>query len=415
MLNEEAKVTPEATTADRAISFASQTFKMAHKSQVETVEDSVDIQDNESKILIPYTHSRAQVWDPQVTDILWKQHRITGQLVGALPRLPHQSALLGLPLSLMSEEVKLLQDEGIGVPVTYMEMKEDVKEEIRVEFQRCVKRCQEEQVNEAKNHRKREIELMADKILDGKRKKFEERKRKKEEGAGDIQGGKIISVEIKDKKEQESVSSGKHNQSEEIKEIENISSEKITPRDNWCQETVESQEEEYKEMKDCTNCQEEEGETCNLDREKIIEEEVAKIKDLQENMQVVEIFTQNPLISWLKPKSHPLPTQLKYTMERTRYAVFRDLWHRGYHMTQGLKFGGDFLAYSGDPHLYHACFIIRCVEDPDRVSMRDLVAAVRTAAATKKTFVLAAIDRNSVSEDNNCMVKYRSYQWAYDD
>lgn len=400
------QVTAETTTADRATSFTNQNLGMVHESQVETEDASSEIQEYDSKILIPHTHSRAQVWDPWVTDVLWKQHRIAGQLVGALPRLPHQSAILGLPLSLMPEEVRLLQDEGIGIPVTYKEMKEQVKEEIRVEFQKCVRRCQEEQVNEARNQRKREIELMADKILDGKRRKFEERKRKKE---------KIMrNMEINDREAEESVNSGKYKLSEEIEQIENIYPDKKNQTDNLSHKvSEEGKEEESKEEKGCSYCKEEE--TFTLDREKIIDEEVSKIKDLQENMQVVEFFTQNPLISRLKPEPHPLPVQFEYTPERIRYAVFRDLWHRGYHMTQGLKFGGDFLAYSGDPHLYHGSFIIRCVEDPDRVSMRDLVAAVRTAAATRKTFVLAAIDKNSHSVVSSCMVKYRSYHWAYDE
>lgn len=388
------QVTDETTAADKATSVANQTLRAAHESQVETKDACLKIQDNDSKILIPHTHSRAQVWDPWVTDVLWKQYRIAGQLVGALPRLPHQSAILGLPLSLMPEEVRLLQDEGIGVPVTYKEMKEQVKEEVRVEFQKCVKRCREEQVNEARNQRKREIELMADKILDGKRRKFEERKRKKE---------KIKNMEMKDGEADESVHPEKCKLNEEIKKKENLSPDKVTEEDK----------EEFKEVKDCSNCKEEEIFT--LDREKIIDEEVSKIKDLQGNMQVVEFFTQNPLISRFRPEPHPLTAQFEYTLEWIRYAVFRDLWHRGYHMTQGLKFGGDFLAYSGDPHLYHGTFIIRCVEDPNRVSKRDLVAAVRTAAATKKTFVLAAMDKNSLSVGSSCMVKYRSYQWAYDD
>lgn len=377
------QVTDETTAPVQATSYAHQNLRVTHESQVETKDACVEIQDTDDKILIPHTHSRAQVWDPWVTDALWKQHRIAGQLVGALPRLPHQSAILGLPLSLMSEEVRLLKDEGIGVPVTYKEMKEQVKEEVRVEFQKYVKRCQEEQVDEARNQRKREIELMADKILDGKRKKFEERKRKKE---------KIIrNMEMKDSEADENVHSEKCELSEEIREGENLSPDDKDQREN-CKEEI-----------------------FTLDREKIIDEEVSKIKDLQENMQVVEVFTQNPLISRIRPEPHPLPAQLEHTLEWIRYAVFRDLWHRGYHMTQGLKFGGDFLAYSGDPHLYHGTFIIRCVEDPNRVSKRDLVAAVRTAAATRKTFVLATVDKNLLGVDSSSVVKYRSYQWAYDD
>ena len=33
--------------------------------------------------------------------------------------------------------------------------------------------------------------------------------------------------------------------------------------------------------------------------------------------------------------------------ERWRYAVFRDLWRRGFHLTSAVKYGGDFLVYDG--------------------------------------------------------------------
>lgn len=30
-----------------------------------------------------------------------------------------------------------------------------------------------------------------------------------------------------------------------------------------------------------------------------------------------------------------------------RYKVFSDLWRRGYYLTPGLKYGGDYLVYAG--------------------------------------------------------------------
>lgn len=41
-------------------------------------------------------------------------------------------------------------------------------------------------------------------------------------------------------------------------------------------------------------------------------------------------------------------------LERVRYAAFRDLWRRGFFLTAGDKFGGDFLAYPGDPGAFRA-------------------------------------------------------------
>ena len=42
--------------------------------------------------------------------------------------------------------------------------------------------------------------------------------------------------------------------------------------------------------------------------------------------------------------------------------AFFDLWRRGFFLTDGSKFGADFLAYPGDPIRYHAQNIIICLE-----------------------------------------------------
>jgi tRNA-splicing endonuclease subunit Sen34 len=42
----------------------------------------------------------------------------------------------------------------------------------------------------------------------------------------------------------------------------------------------------------------------------------------------------------------PLP-ELITDLEIIRYKVFKDLWTKGFYLTCGLKFGGDFLVYEG--------------------------------------------------------------------
>lgn len=64
--------------------------------------------------------------------------------------------------------------------------------------------------------------------------------------------------------------------------------------------------------------------------------------------------------SWYTPEPHAYPTiqaakdagiwsYPSDLAERAKYAVFRDLWGKGYYMGGGLKFGGDFLVYPGIP------------------------------------------------------------------
>jgi len=42
----------------------------------------------------------------------------------------------------------------------------------------------------------------------------------------------------------------------------------------------------------------------------------------------------------------PLP-ELVTNFEMLRYKVFKDLWSKGFYLTCGVKFGGDFLVYEG--------------------------------------------------------------------
>jgi hypothetical protein len=52
-------------------------------------------------------------------------------------------------------------------------------------------------------------------------------------------------------------------------------------------------------------------------------------------------------------------------------------------MTSGAKFGGDFLAYPGDPLLYHAQFTVRCVRNDAPQHPLALASAARMAHAAR--------------------------------
>jgi len=69
--------------------------------------------------------------------------------------------------------------------------------------------------------------------------------------------------------------------------------------------------------------------------------------------------------------------------EAVRYRVFADLHARGYTMTSGAKFGGDYLAYPGDPLLYHAQYTVRCLHGSTPLHPLALAAAARMAHAAR--------------------------------
>ncbi|XP_037790447.1 tRNA-splicing endonuclease subunit Sen34-like isoform X2 [Penaeus monodon] len=277
------------------------------------------------------THGRVHVWNAKDADLIRRDYRIVGNLVGALPRNPHQVQMLGLPLQLMPEEVTLLIEKDFVKLVEYEEMKKEPASELKEIFNDCRERCYEEQVVAAAEQRKREIEIIADKILSGKRKKLEKRMKSTP--------GSVTEAELNE-----------------------------------------------------------------LTHEKVIEEECKKIQRLPEHLQVCEIFVENPLIKRLTPNEvrWPFPSS---NIEKLRYAVFKDMWERDYYLTNGIKFGGDFLVYPGDPVLFHAKFIVKCVEDADQVNIHDLVTWSRIGTSTKKTLVVASFGSTK-------RVEYKSYQWV---
>jgi len=47
-----------------------------------------------------------------------------------------------------------------------------------------------------------------------------------------------------------------------------------------------------------------------------------------------------------------------------KFEVFRDLSiNKKLFVTDGSKFGADFLAYKGDPLIFHSEYLIKCIEN----------------------------------------------------
>lgn len=112
--------------------------------------------------------------------------------------------------------------------------------------------------------------------------------------------------------------------------------------------------------------------------------------------------------------------------DRTRCAVFGDLWEKGYYMGGGSKFGGDWLVYPGlywlsvpcstnldshlirigDPLRYHSHFVATAHAAKDALRPMEIVAHGRLGTATKKAHLLCSWDEEKGE------VKYISIEWA---
>ena len=76
-------------------------------------------------------------------------------------------------------------------------------------------------------------------------------------------------------------------------------------------------------------------------------------------------------------------------IERYKCAVFKDLHEKGFMMTSAAKFGGDYLAYPGDPMLFHAYFTVRVLERGEKMTSLSCSSVTRMAHAARKTSFFA--------------------------
>ncbi len=100
------------------------------------------------------------------------EHRIVGNFIGCLPSLPRQDQVLGLPMELMSEEVFLLLKQGVAKLVEFKQLNFPAQEYNRQNREEIHKASFAEQGVLFKEERTRQLLQMADKIIEGKRRKL---------------------------------------------------------------------------------------------------------------------------------------------------------------------------------------------------------------------------------------------------
>ena len=79
-----------------------------------------------------------------------------------------------------------------------------------------------------------------------------------------------------------------------------------------------------------------------VDRAEIIKQEISTIKPITRDMQVVQTFISDP---WLETEDK-IPSRWTFsysTRSKCRLFTFKDLWNHNFLLTEGSKFGGDFL------------------------------------------------------------------------
>lgn len=249
-------------------------------------------------IPVKHRHGLFAVWNAQDAIRLRKEHHILGNLVGALPEHPRQHHENGLPLMLMPEEVRLLQQQGLATIVDHKSSSEPDHLELLFTsdhlqtFYRQLQANEYEQMNrEAKTARKAEIDAQFERIAAGKAKKL---------GLQNLTGEERADFEAALRAE---LYAGIGD---------------LPHRDDQQPSLLPARfhlESPYQRM--------------------------------PETLSPPPLFELPPLA----PRSLPA----------LKFAVFEHFWNRGYYLSDGLKFGAHFLAYDHSPMAFHAKFIIICI------------------------------------------------------
>ncbi|XP_069105531.1 tRNA-splicing endonuclease subunit Sen34-like [Argopecten irradians] len=149
----------------------------------------------------------------------------------------------------------------------------------------------------------------------------------------------------------------------------------------------------------------EEVDESELDDEITVDVDSIPIPHLPRSHALVQLFTESP---WKKENEEDatVPWNFPSTiLEKTRSHVFQDLWEKGYYLTSGAKFGGDFLVYPGDPSKFHSHYVAICLEHEKPLTSLDLITMGRLGSNVKKTVVLCSLD-------NDSRIQYTSLQWT---
>ncbi|KAF9069699.1 tRNA-intron endonuclease catalytic domain-like protein [Rhodocollybia butyracea] len=304
------------------------------------------------KIPIRVANGRAYIWDVDDLQTIRSEHRLCGLLVGTLPHLSQQNLFLGIPSQLMPEEAALLVEKEYAVFV-----------------------------DDASAYRGATLS---------------------EFNAWNAEQREYI-------KHQQLVLEQEHANKKPPEVAQKVMSEEAIRK---------RKEREMKRQKKAAELQETEAEVPNANEEKVVEAEAPESSNAFPTTYNISIAAPSSSVPWYDPSNSTyssissakaagiwdFPSDLQ---DRARYGVFKDLWEQGYFMGGGIRFGGDYLVYPGDPLRYHSHFCATVISSPtQRIQPMEIVAHGRLGTATKKTHLFCTWD------DEKGTVDYLSIEWA---
>ncbi|GAA6016519.1 hypothetical protein JCM8202_006068 [Rhodotorula sphaerocarpa] len=344
-------------------------------------------------------NQKAYLWDLNDIQYLRVQHHICGVLSGTLPQVTQQNVFLGLPLVLMPEEVVLLVRNGLAVLVddreAHLPPTHAQAESYHASRAAAVQSQQETHYHNEQAKKREMEELHRDKIEKRRREKEEARRKRAEEDRERrrVAEGEDAEDGVFDTRIDVAVSAlepGAANTGPPAGAA--TVSSTSSSGDGASTAPVPAQPPKDADTR---------PDLSTFGYTIIIEPRSDSFAWYDPDRQGVSFSSLEAAASagaWSYPQT---------TLQETRCRVFEDLWRRGFYMGGGMRFGGDFLVYPGDPLRYHSHFTLTVLSTPTTTIMPlDLVAYGRLATAVKKAHLLGTWD------DEKKAAEYTSLEWA---
>lgn len=381
-------------------------YDCAQRSFHETRKSNMADDEGETPVTLFPRFGKVYVWNADDAFKIRSKYRIVGSLIGSFPRKRKQNHSFSLPLLLSQEEATLLLHKGLArifnMPKRFpAPSKEEVETFNELRRDSVVK-----QIALFQKEREEKLMELAEVIEEGRRRKRKRKKCDDDDGEASLASKKMKSEELCNegaedcttKKEEECNQSSekcnegnndmKRNQDETCSGIEVIQAEsETTPAVNTADQ--ESKDKLSNDMSDVSassdlHCEETKS--------------FSELKTLTHIPTVMPQRLQTLLpVDWTYPQTES---------EKLHYRVFSDLWEKGYYLTPGAKFGGDLLAYPGDPMRYHSFYIVIIIPWKKKITPFEIISAGRLGATVKKTALLCSVS------DNTGEVVYTSVKWS---
>lgn len=413
------------------------------------MEDAETSENNIKPASLFFCYGKVYVWNADEIFIIRSRHRIVGSLIGSLPRKPRQNNVFSLPLLLSQEEATLLLEKGFAqiyempktIPLPCSEEVERFKELRQHSMLKQIE-CFEMMLEEKK------IEL-ADVIEEGRRLKREQaalelresmeklnngsednkernkskwrkakrnkmkRKYEFEIVAGDGMEEEVLSKKMKSGEMHNEVfdqdSHNEGNATSNLKDSNNVEVDYHKSADGEVSEvtteTCLGADGDNSMPTAVTVCENSNMTEAGVDglsaSSEITNEDMTCLSEQGTLIHIPTVLPQRLMpvkqAEWIYPQTDS---------EKLHYRVFLDLWEKGYYLTSAVNFGGDFLAYPGDPMKYHSFYIVIIIPWGRKIRPFDIISAGRLGASVKKTALLC-----SVEQDTNTIV-YVSVKWS---